>query len=149
MKKLLCYLAIIILISFIAAPPIIRKVYSNLGKTVEKTDEYAMMTCGNGIYTMTSYYKNSEILNITFDLSKDDQDIQELNEDIDNSFEYTLYSELKNDSATIDNSNDSIESYKLIFANTENFNNYSFYTSLLDSQKKAYEAKGYTCVVNK
>lgn len=149
MKKLLCYLAILILIAFIVIPPVVRSVYKDIDKPVEKTDEYAMMTCGNGVYTMTSYYKNSEILNISLDFSQDDENIRELKEEPDNSFEHTLYKELESDTAKVDNSTNDIVSYKLVFANSEKYNSYSYYTSLLDTQKTAYEAKGYTCTVNK
>ena len=153
MKKILCYIALVLLIGFIITPPLVRVLYKEEEeKPVEVKDKVELLICNKGNFTISSSYKNSVPLNIKFEHLKDDPNLLEENDH--NVLEYYLYNGLKGLSyakqeESLNNNQETLISYYIVYANSSQtdlmyLNDYRFE---IDEQKGIYERAGYTCNV--
>ena len=146
MKKLLCYLAIIILISFIAVPPLLRAFYNDDNKQPVIIDKFELMTCKKDDYIISSSYKNSEIVNIRFAYYEEKLNIE--TDDDEKMFELIIARSLKNDTKTnldIKEDDQIIYTLKIDEATGKTLEELEEYRLKIDEQKTLYEANEYTC----
>lgn len=146
MKKFLCYVAILLLILIIATPPLVRMFYEE-EVIPEVKDEYYLLTCTKGNYSITQSYKNKEALSLKFERPLLDDNLSEYNDN--NALEYVLDNELKGlvNANTIGDDENQRINYLLQFnaiveEHLIKLNDYRF---PLDDQISHYTAYGYTC----
>ena len=148
MKKVLCYLAIVVLILLISVPPLIRVLYPKVEEKPIVIEKYSMLTCTKDSYTINESYKNDKALSIKFTRLLDDQNLEVSNDN--NALEFVLDNELKkivNANIVDEQAEIKMISYLLEYRNVteESLTNLSNYRLPLQDQVNHYQAHGYTC----
>ena len=148
MKKVLCYLAIVVLILLISVPPLIRVLYPKVEEKPIVIEKYSMLTCTKDSYTINESYKNDKALSIKFTRLLDDQNLEVSNDN--NALEFVLDNELKkivNANIVDEQAEIKMISYLLQYNNVteESLVNLSDYRLPLENQLTHYQAHGYTC----
>ena len=68
MKKVLCYIALVLLTVLIITPPLVRVLYKEKDEAEgEIKDKFELLICNKGNFTISTSYKNNEPLNIKFE----------------------------------------------------------------------------------
>lgn len=147
MKKVLCYVAIFLLILVILTPPLLRVFYKGKEVVEVVNDEYAMLICTKDIYKITESYKNNNPLSIKFERPLVDSNLERYSDEF--ALEYTIDNELKNivNANTEGEGDNQTISYLLQFNNVseDNLDKLDSFRLPLENQITHYEAYGYIC----
>ena len=150
MKKVLCYLGLVLLILIIATPPLLRIFYKEKEELPFK-DKIQLLMCTKDTYSISTSYKNGTAINIKFTRLKDDPNLVEYTDQM--ALEYTLSEILKDNplvttSKTSDSGHEMI-SYLLLYdkVSASGLGEFSNYRLLIDDQKQSYVNEGYLCSI--
>lgn len=148
MKKILCYVAIVLLVLVIFVPPLTRIFYKEKEVVNVPKDKYSILKCTKDSYEIASSYKNSEGLNLRFKRLLTDANLESYSEEY--AFESNLDVAIKElTNANIDQNNEEIITYYLEYKNVvaDKLNALNDYRLPLEEQQKTYESKGYVCTL--
>ena len=149
MKKILCYVALLLLITIIFLPPALRMFYRPENNEPKVIDTYELMNCKKGNFTIDTSYKNSNPLNIRFSYLEEELDLDVDNEhyELELSLARLLNNEPKINFVEKNIDDNKLLVYTLLYSEVTDTNKYSDYNLAIADQKNLYTSYGYTCNV--
>lgn len=166
MKKLLCYLGILLLLCLAILPPVLRIFMPNQGEVEEEPvlNESILLSCKNDKYETSTNYENNKVQMIAIKKIKDtnesdliDDGTRTNQENTDNVIENTEETELDRVFNSLKNANNIIyndlEGAEVIGIDFSIYNHEDLdlekLTKSHEKQKTYYESQGLTCTIRK
>jgi len=145
MKKILCYLGIVVLLALVMFPPVLRIVLDD--PVVEEESnivERIILTCSNEGFVASTIYDNDKINMIA--LKKIDiEDESITGEDL-----ISIFNKIKNKGDVVYHTTDDGETLSIDFSLSEHSNlDIDWLTNNLEEQKEFYEEQNLTCMIRR
>lgn len=157
MKKILCYLGILVLLGLTILPPMLRVFMPDQGEEEEEVVkiESVALACTSDKYMVNTNYKNNKVQMIVIKkiINIDESNTEETEESSENVIETEMdmtFQALKEYGDIVYNVLNDGEAIKLDFSisNHEKLN-LSTLTKLPEDQKTYYESQGLTCIIRR